>query len=188
MSSTFDAKAWLGQITADMRQAYARNRRVMSFAEYLTLFETDMAHQVRSAAQYLRDVFDHYGTTSVSGSRGALTRWQLFDCPWDRGRDSLKGQEEVQAGVYRLLSNFARQGRTNRLILLHGPNGSAKSTFVSCVQRAMEHYSSLDEGALYRFNWIFPSQRTGKGGIGFGGGPPAESQAPGDSYAYLEDD
>jgi len=30
MSSTFDAKAWLGQITADMREAYARNRRVMS--------------------------------------------------------------------------------------------------------------------------------------------------------------
>ena len=188
MSSTFDAKAWLGQITADMREAYARNRRVMSFAEYLSLFESDMPRQVRSAAQYLRDVFDHYGTTSVRGPRGALTHWQLFDCPWDGGRDSLKGQEEVQAGVYRLLSNFARQGRTNRLILLHGPNGSAKSTFVSCVQRAMEHYSSLDEGALYRFNWIFPSQRTGKGGIGFGGGPSAESQAAGDSYAYLEDD
>ena len=65
MSSTFDAKAWLGQITADMREAYARNRRVMSFGEYLTLFEIDMPRQVRSAAQYLRDVFDHYGTTTM---------------------------------------------------------------------------------------------------------------------------
>jgi predicted Ser/Thr protein kinase len=188
MSPTFDAKAWLGQITADMREAYARNRRVMSFGEYLTLFEIDMPRQVRSAAQYLRDVFDRYGTTTVRGPRGALTHWQLFDCPWDQGRDSLKGQEEVQAAVYRLLSNFARQGRSNRLILLHGPNGSAKSTFVSCLQRAMEHYSSLDEGALYRFNWIFPSQRSGKGGIGFGGGLPPESRAAGESYAYLEDD
>ena len=188
MSSTFDAKAWLGKITADMREAYARNRRVMSFAEYLTLFEVDMPRQVRSAAQYLRDVFDHYGTTTARGPRGALTHWQLFDCPWDQGRDSLKGQEEVQAAVYRLLSNFTRQGRSNRLILLHGPNGSAKSTFVSCLQRAMEHYSSLDEGALYRFNWIFPSQRTGKGGIGFGGGPLPDRQAVGESYAYLEDD
>jgi predicted Ser/Thr protein kinase len=171
-----------------MREAYARNRRVMSFGEYLTLFEIDMPRQVRSAAQYLRDVFDRYGTTTVRGPRGALTHWQLFDCPWDQGRDSLKGQEEVQAAVYRLLSNFARQGRSNRLILLHGPNGSAKSTFVSCLQRAMEHYSSLDEGALYRFNWIFPSQRSGKGGIGFGGGLPPESRAAGESYAYLEDD
>jgi len=67
MSPTFDAKAWLGQITADMREAYARNRRVMSFGEYLTLFEIDMPRQVRSAAQYLRDVFDRYGTTTVRG-------------------------------------------------------------------------------------------------------------------------
>ena len=99
-----------------------------------------------------------------------MTRWRLFDCPFDGGKDALMGQEEVQAAVYRLVSNFAREGRTNRLILLHGPNGSAKSTFVACMQRAMEHYSTLDEGALYKFNWIFPSQKLTKGGIGFGGG------------------
>ena len=81
----------------------------------------------------------------------------------------------MQGAVYRLVSNFAREGRTNRLILLHGPNGSAKSTLVACLQRALEHYSTLDEGALYRFNWIFPSQRVAKGGIGFGGGGPAEA-------------
>ena len=90
------------------------------------------------------------------------------------------GQEEVQAAVYRLVSNFAREGRTNRLILLHGPNGSAKSTFVACMQRAMEHYSTLDEGALYRFNWIFPSQKLTKGGIGFGGGARADGGGAGD--------
>jgi serine protein kinase len=186
MAMSFDSKAWLGRITADMRDSYSRNRRVMSFSEYLTLFENDMLRQVRSAAQYLRDVFDHYGTTSIQGTRGALTRWRLFDCPWDAGRDSLKGQEEVQAAVYRLLSNFARQGRTNRLIMLHGPNGSAKSTFVACIQRALEHYSTLEEGALYRFNWIFPSQRTGKGGIGFGGSAPGAANL--ESYATLEDE
>jgi serine protein kinase len=189
MSSQIDPKAWLTQTTADLRESYARNRRVMSFGEYFSLFLNDTARQVRSAAQYLRDVFDHFGTTTVRSPRGTLTRWTLFDCPWDRGDSSLKGQEEVQAAVYRLVSNFAREGRTNRLILLHGPNGSAKSTFVSCVQRAMEHYSSLEEGALYRFNWIFPSQRIAKGGIGFGGGMGA-IDIPGstDTYAYLEDD
>ena len=187
MSIPFDAKTWLGHITADMREVYSRTRRVMSFAEYLTLFERNMHHQVRSAAQYLRDVFDYYGTTPIHGTRGALTHWRLFDCPWDGGRDSLKGQEEVQASVYRLLANFARQGRTNRLILLHGPNGSAKSTFVACLQRALENYSTLEDGALYRFNWIFPSQHGGKGGIGFGSSDP-ESPANQETYAYLEDD
>ena len=35
--------------------------------------------------------------------------------------------------------------------------------FVACLQRALEHYSTLDEGALYRFNWIFPSQQICQG-------------------------
>jgi predicted Ser/Thr protein kinase len=184
---SFDAKAWLAQATGEMRESFARNRRVMSFSEYFALFGTDAQRQVRSAAQYLRDVFDYFGSEPVRTPRGPMVRWRLFDCPWDGAKDSLMGQEEVQAAVYRLISNFAREGRTNRLILLHGPNGSAKSTFVACLQRAMEHYSTLAEGALYRFNWIFPSQKLTRGGIGFGGSG-FEGGGASDTYAYLEDD
>jgi predicted Ser/Thr protein kinase len=184
----FDAKAWLSQTAGELRESYARNRRVMSFGEYFSLFATDAGRQVRSAAQYVRDVFDHFGTEIVRTPRGLMTHWKLFDCPWDGGKDALAGQEEVQAAVYRLVSNFAREGRTNRLILLHGPNGSAKSTFVASLQRAMEHYSTLDEGALYRFNWIFPSQKLTKGGIGFGGGGFETSSGAPETYAYLDDE
>jgi predicted Ser/Thr protein kinase len=183
----FDAKAWLSHTAGELRESFARNRRVMSFGEYFSLFGTDAGRQVRSAAQYVRDVFDHFGTEIVRTPRGLQTHWKLFDCPWDGGKDALSGQEEVQAAVYRLVSNFAREGRTNRLILLHGPNGSAKSTFVASLQRAMEHYSTLDEGALHRFNWIFPSQKLTKGGIGFGGSFEASGGTP-ETYAYLEDE
>jgi predicted Ser/Thr protein kinase len=187
----FDAKSWLAQTAGELRESFARNRRVMSFGEYFSLFGADAGQQVRSAAQYVRDVFDHFGTEIVRTPRGLQTHWKLFDCPWDGGKDALAGQEEVQAAVYRLVSNFAREGRTNRLILLHGPNGSAKSTFVGSLQRAMEHYSTLDEGALYRFNWIFPSQKLTKGGIGFGGGAAASFEQSGgapETYAYLDDE
>ena len=185
-ASGFDSRDWLTQATGEMRESFARNRRVISFAEYVTLFGAQPARQLRSAAQYVRDVFDHFGTEPVRTPRGPMTRWKLFDCPWDNGKDALVGQEEVQAAVYRLVANFAREGRTNRLILLHGPNGSAKSTFVACLQRAMEHYSTLEDGALYKFNWIFPSQKLTKGGIGFGGG--IESGGGQETFAYLEDE
>ena len=70
---------------------------------------------------------------------------------------------------------------------MHGPNGSAKSTVAGCILRALEHYSVLDEGAVYRFHWVFPSRKTMRGSIGFGGdGKPAPSA--GESYAHLEDD
>jgi serine protein kinase len=186
MAPAFDPKAYLSALSTEMRDGFARNRRVMSFGEYIGLAHKDMVRQVRSAAHYLRDVFDYFGTTKVRQPRGETIRYNLFDCPWDEGRDCLRGQEDVQTAIYRLISNFAREGRTNRLILLHGPNGSAKSTVVACIQRAMEHYSQLDEGALYRFNWIFPTQLASKGGIGFGGS--RDGVPDGDSFAYLEDD
>ena len=102
-------------------------------------------------------------------------------------RDALVGQEEVQGELYRVLCNFAQEGRPNKLILLHGPNGSSKSTVAACLMRALENYSSTDEGALYRFHWVFPSQKTVRGSIGFGG--PAEiAGKPVTSYAHLDED
>jgi serine protein kinase len=185
MSTT--AKETLTRIRAELKESYALNKRVMSFAEYLDLFYRTPERQARSAAQYLKDVFDHYGQEQVRHPRGRLTRFRLFDCPFDGGRDRLVGQEEVQQRVYRIISNFVREGRSNKLILMHGPNGSAKSTFVSCLMRALEHYSSLDEGALYRFNWIFPTQRVGRGGMGFGHASHYESDGP-ETYAHLPDE
>jgi serine protein kinase len=186
-AAPFDASAWLTKTSTQLRESFETKRRVMSFGEYFTLFCAQMAGQTRSTAQYLLDAMDHYGTETVRSPRGPVTRWKLFDCPFDEGKDHLIGQEEVQGAIYRLVSNFAREGRTTRLILLHGPNGSAKSTLVTCLQRALEHYSSLDEGALYRFNWIFPSQRVSRSGIGFSG-TAAESVAALDSYAMLDDE
>lgn len=183
----FDSKQWLADTATEVRETFAQKRLLMSFGEYFALFGANPARHARSAAQYLRDVFDFFGTATVKTPRGSLTRWNLFDCAWDEGKDALMGQEEVQAAAYRLISNFAREGRTNRLILLHGPNGSAKSTFVSVLQRGMEHYSALEEGALYRFNWIFPSQKLTKGGIGFSGSP-LSSEGASETFAYLEDE
>ena len=36
---------------------------------------------------------------------------------------------------------------------------------IACLMRGLETYSDTDDGALYRFSWIFPRSREG-GGIG----------------------
>src|SRR5258708_37045906 len=129
--SQFDAKAWLTQTAGELRESFARNRRVMSFGEYFSLFGADAGRQVRSAAQYVRDVFDHFGTELVRTPRGVMTRWKLFDCPWDAGKDALVGQEEVQAAVYRLGWDVARGGGTKPPLPLPAPDGSATPTSAS---------------------------------------------------------
>ncbi len=175
----------LERIGQQIHDAYAKNRRVMSFQDYLRMALAAPARHARSSAQYISDVFQHYGTTQVDTPRGQVTRFGLFDCPFDGGRDALIGQEDTQLRLYRAIQNFVREGKTNRLVLLHGPNGSAKSTLLGCVARGMEHYSTLEEGPLYKFNWIFPMQKISRAGIGFGERGPADS--PLDSYADLDD-
>ncbi len=191
------ALAELDKIAGSMERRFQEGRRVLSFQQYLELFAASPARYGRDATRYVRDLFDHFGTQTVKKPWGEVTRYRLFDLPWEartaaddyqRREAALIGHEELQSELYRSLSNFVQEGRANRLVLMHGPNGSAKSTIASCILRALEHYSTLDEGALYRFHWVFPSRKTMRGSIGFGGEGKAPEAVGGESYAHLDDD
>lgn len=178
--------AEISAVAESVEKRFQRGRRVLSFAEYLDLFAKDPIRYARDASRYLRDCFDHFGTEVVDQPWGKFTRWRLFDLYWDPAQQhhALIGQEQVQEEIYRSVSNFVREGRPNRLVLLHGPNGSAKSTIVACMMRGLEQYSTLDDGALYRFNWVFPSSKTLRGSLGFG----QKEEAQVGTYAHLPDD
>lgn len=180
------AQAELARIGTSVRERFAQERRVLSFDEYLAVFEEQPYRFTRDAARYLRDCIDHYGTKTIDRAGRAVTRYALFDLPWDarRHNERLVGQEDIQEQFYRALANFVREGRINRLVMLHGPNGSAKSTFVSCLMKALEHYATTDEGAIYVFSWIFPRGRDGRA-VGFGSVDDAAMGGP--SYAHLPD-
>src|SRR5690606_18892806 len=45
-------------------------------------------------------------------------------------------------------------GTEKRVILLHGPVGSAKSTICRLLKKGLERYSRTDAGALYTFEWV----------------------------------
>ncbi|MBI4705367.1 MAG: serine protein kinase PrkA [Deltaproteobacteria bacterium] len=184
-----DARSLLDTVAASVEHSFQRSQRLLSFREYLELAASHPVRHGRSAARYVRDAFQHYGTIVVERPWGKRTRFLLFDAPWaapgEAGREPrLVGHEDLQGEIYRCLCNFAGEGTANRLVLLHGPNGSAKSTAAACVLRALEHYATLEEGALYRFHWIFPKRETVKGSIGFGGGGPSKEP---ESYAHLEE-
>jgi predicted Ser/Thr protein kinase len=169
-----------------LRREYNRKRRLLSFAEYFELVAADPVLHARDAARYVKDAFDYFGRYAVPRPGGKVNRFKLFDCEFDGGTNCLVGQEGVQNTVYQILEGFVRQGKINRLILLHGPNGSAKSTFVEVLSRALKHYSTLEEGACYRFNWVFPVGKLDRGDIGFS---PETRTRKGDtdSYAHLPD-
>jgi len=187
MASSIDEE--LNHLDQTFRDAFHAERHVLSFGEYLELVRKEPLHHTRDATAYLSDMIRHFGVRIQKGPLGEVTRYGVFDQAFlgaDTDQEALIGQEHVQGEVVRALHNFTHIGRTNRLLLLHGPNGSAKSTFIGCLMRGLERYSECDEGALYRVSWVFPKKSTSRGGIGFHG-KTASSSGTG-SYAHLPDD
>ncbi|HIA04557.1 MAG TPA: serine protein kinase PrkA, partial [Myxococcales bacterium] len=180
------ASDYLDRLGQQLSDEFEAKRRVMSFEEYLDLFVSTPRGHARSAAQYMLDCFHYFGESEIETALGPVRRWNLFDAPFDDGRDKLVGQEAVQDAIYRIVTNFTRQRVVNKMILLHGPNGSAKSSLLACLGRALEAYSLTDEGAIYHFNWVFPSRKVSKKQLGFGG--EAGVAAGTESYAYLDEE
>lgn len=181
-----EARRYLESVGAEVKGLFVQNRMISSYEEWAEEFLRDPLRQARSSAQYLRDAIDWFGTRTVSTPRGLMRRFRIFDVERDGGVGAVHGQEEAQNDVYRILGNFVRAGRVNKLILLHGPNGSAKSTLVAALARGLEIYSRADEGALHRINWIFPTESLVRGSIGFGGGRGPDGELG--SYAHLAPD
>ncbi|MEM9074651.1 MAG: serine protein kinase PrkA, partial [Myxococcota bacterium] len=161
-----DVSRELEEVSSAVLERFEAQKRVLSFREYLAMVGSHAARHTRDAARYLHDAFVHFGEYEIERPWGRATRWRLFDLPFQQQEgersDHLVGQEALQNAVFRTLQGFRREGRANRLLLLHGPNGSAKSTFAAFLMRALVAYAETDEGALYRFSWIFPRGTDGK--------------------------
>ena len=180
-----DARRYLESVGSEVKSIFIENRMILSFEEWMDAFLREPRRHARSSAQYLRDALDHFGTRTIQTPMGDRRRFNLFDRAFDGGDGRVAGQESAQNQIYRILGTFIRAGRANKLILLHGPNGSAKSSIVRTLGRGLEVYSRAPEGALYKINWVFPAEKLTKSGLGFGSeraGPHGELA----TYAHLE--
>lgn len=163
------------------KSLFKQRKTLLSFADFLALVQKSPRPLTRNSATYLRDVFDHFGKSgdgaSADGKRGrpqSIQRFKIFDIGTER-HIPIIGGEAVQRDFYNILQAFVRQGLVNKLIMLHGPNGSAKTSTIEAIAHVMQLYSELEEGAVYRFNWVFPTDKSSatkirgeSGPIGFG--------------------
>jgi serine protein kinase len=154
---TGDLERLLKDLSQATRDDFSRRNSVMGFSPYLKLLSAAPSSLTRIAARYVVDALDSFGTYEVKAYGQPVTRWRAFDDPGAPGETSAEvfGHEEVQERIHEILSELARRGRSDRFILLHGPNGSAKSSLIDALIRTLERYSATPAGALYRFSWIF---------------------------------
>jgi predicted Ser/Thr protein kinase len=173
----------LASVADRQKSDFAAERRLLTFAEWLDLFAATPYRLSRSAAQYVADVFEHFGSRPAEPESGEPARLLLFDQAFAGGRGRVHGQETVQERVHRLVRSAAEAGRSEKMIVLHGPNGSGKSVLVEAIFHALQAYSRFAEGALYRFAWVFPHSDGRDDRLGFGRGASGEPAL--DSFAHL---
>jgi predicted Ser/Thr protein kinase len=183
-----DLEALLNELTKQSRSSFQENQRLISFGEYLAELAAHPRRHTRSAPMYLVDMIEHFGATRVPHLAGELPHHAVFDAGTGTGAFPVIGHEPATDQIIGILRGFAATGHADKLILLHGPNGSAKSSIVAALLRGLEAYSACCEGSLYRFNWVFPTHDESGGSVGFGAddasGPGVDSLGQ-ETYAYL---
>lgn len=126
-----------------------------TFDEYLDLVKKN-PKITRNAFQRMFDMIDQAGTEEYSSiSRDNLLRYKFFDDKENGGADAVFGlDEQLMKFVNVIKAASLGYGPEKRVILLHGPVGSAKSTICRILKKGLEAYSITDEGALYTFDWV----------------------------------
>jgi serine protein kinase len=128
------------------------------FSEYLAQVDQNPL-LARNAWQRLLDMIETHGSEVLDKRRG-IKRWAIFDDPHGRGQDAVYGLDKPLSALVDIVRAGARGlGPERRIILLHGPVGSAKSTIARLLKKGLERYTTTDAGAIFTFAWDVDGER-----------------------------
>jgi serine protein kinase len=130
-----------------------------SFDDYTELVVKD-PRVTRNSYQRLYDMVLSYGQEEVTEHREKITRHKFFSDPIGNGTDAVFGLDRSLMRLVSIIKSAAMgYGTERRVLLLHGPVGSAKSTIVRLLKKGLEYYARTDQGALYTFAWDVPDMQ-----------------------------
>ncbi len=127
-----------------------------SFQEYLDIVAA-RPEVTRNAFQRVYDMILSYGVEEYKRGREKKYHYRFFDDPDGGGQDAVFGLDDPLAVLVNTLKSAAKgYGVERRVLLLHGPVGSSKSTIVRLLKKGLERYSQTDAGALFTLGWVDP--------------------------------
>ena len=125
-----------------------------TFQEYLDLVKAN-PKITRNAFQRMYDMIIEQGSEDYIDFKKPVTRYKFFADPKNNGKDAVFGLDvTLMKFVNVLRAASLGYGPEKRVILLHGPVGSAKSTICRLLKKGLEEYSRSETGALYTFEWV----------------------------------
>jgi len=134
-------------------QKYKEEHWQGSFTDYLALLQENPL-AVRTAHQRLYDMVLSHGVDETEVDQEKVPHYRFFGDVIDGGKDGVFGLERSLHNLMAIFKAAAHGfGPERRVLLLHGPVGSSKSTIVRLLKKGLEVYTRSNEGALYTFSW-----------------------------------
>ena len=129
-----------------------------TFEEYLDLVRGN-PRVARTAHERVYDLIMSHGTEEYVDNKKKIVHYRFFDDEVHGGRDAIFGLDIPLMRLVSVLKAAAmRFGTEKRIILLHGPVGSAKSTITRLLKIGIEEYSRTSQGAMYTYEWDLPEK------------------------------
>lgn len=151
MATETKTGGWFNELAPKFnKDRFKRLTETLSFPEYLERVKA-RPQLAFSAYQRLYNMIVSAGVSTFERYRRTVQHYKFFDdesipiCGLDETLEQLVKHVKGAADWY---------GTERRILLLHGPVGSSKSTICRRLKRGMEQYSQTDEGAIYSYDWV----------------------------------
>lgn len=141
------------------KEVFSSLNKEVSFYEYLNMV-LENPKLLRNSYQMIYDMIIEKGSYKFDQYRKTYTHYNFFD----DAEIPIVGLEETKDELVKFIRGAAGgYGTEKRVLLLHGPVGSSKSTICRLLKKGLERYSKTDAGAWYTYKWV--NLPTGKDGV-----------------------
>lgn len=162
-----------------------KNKIILSLGEWRELVKV-YPKLIRNSPEYILDALEYYGIEKQNKFGKKMIKFNALSIS-PKNDERLIGQEQIQTKLYQVLKTLCRNN--SKMILLVGPNGSAKSTLWNSLSYALEAYSKTFEGSRYYIEWIFPYSQTFNRPMGFSTLKEGElKEIPEETFAFMDDE
>src|SRR5438067_1204552 len=128
-----------------------------TFEEFLDIVREN-PDVTRNAYQRLYDMILAHGTEEMYENKEKVIRYKFFNDFAARFDDAIYGLDRTLTQLVNTFKSAAYgYGTERRVLLLHGPVGSSKSTIARLLKRGLEEYSRTDAGMVFTFTWKGPN-------------------------------
>lgn len=145
-------------LSSNQKEDFKKLNEEITFNEYLEKVKENPA-LIRNSHQRMFDMISSYGR--VEPQKGNKTpHHKFFDdvinpIKEKHGQDAIFGIDRSLNDIVNFFENAAKGlGAQKRILLLHGPVGSAKSSIARLLKKGIEQYSKTDEGMMFTYDWV----------------------------------